>query len=88
MLYDIRPEGPRQPGLFEGSSQEGSSQEDEELMEDVDRINRQMGRGTVGFAAVGIKGKRVGNEPGEVVATVYDPLERASGRKCLKAFSQ
>lgn len=31
---------------------------EEALMETLGRINRQMGQGTVGFAAAGIKGKR------------------------------
>lgn len=52
-LYDIHPSRPHQESLF-GRSRE----EDEDLMEAVDRINRTHGRDTIGLAAAGLPGER------------------------------
>jgi len=52
-LYDIRPSRPHQESLF-GRGRE----EDEELMEAFDQINRTYGRGTIGLAATGLPSER------------------------------
>ena len=52
-LQHLRPETPRQKHLFGGPDAD-----EEALMEAVDRLNQTMGRGTVGFAAAGGRGKR------------------------------
>jgi DNA polymerase V len=57
MLYDLRPSRPRQESLF-GESPSGSTETDEALLEAVDAVNREMGRGTVGLAAAGLPGER------------------------------
>jgi DNA polymerase V len=51
MLYDIRPSRPHQESLFGRRRQQ-----DERLMEAVDRINRRQGTQTVGLAAAGLPG--------------------------------
>ncbi len=48
-LYDIRPSRPHQESLF-GQGRE----EDEDLMEAVDRINQEHGKGAIGLAAAGL----------------------------------
>nr|WP_272503621.1 Y-family DNA polymerase [Salinibacter ruber] len=48
-LYDIRPSRPHQEGLF-GQGR----REDEDLMEAVDHVNREHGKGAVGLAAAGL----------------------------------
>jgi DNA polymerase V len=53
LLYDVRPERPRQESLFGRNSTE-----DEALMDAVDRINDAYGRGTIGLAAAGLPGNR------------------------------
>lgn len=53
MLYDIRPCRPCQESLFGRGRRE-----DENLMEAVDRINREHGKGTVDLAATGLQGER------------------------------
>ena len=50
-LYDIRPSRPHQASMFGRERRE-----DETLMEAVDRINREMGRGMIGLAAAGLSG--------------------------------
>jgi len=52
-LYDIHPSRPHQESLF-GRKRE----EDEELMEAVDRINQTHGKETIGLAAAGLPGER------------------------------
>jgi DNA polymerase V len=52
-LYDIHPSRPHQESLF-GRGRE----DDERLMEAVDRINREHGKGAIGLAAAGLKGER------------------------------
>ena len=52
-LQALRPEGTGQGHLFREDTDE-----DEALMAAVDRLNREMGRGTVGFAAAGVAGRR------------------------------
>lgn len=52
-LQKLRPETPRQGHLFDDPDSD-----DMALMDAVDRLNRKMGRGTVGFAAAGVRGKR------------------------------
>jgi len=50
-LYDIRPSRPHQESLF------GRGRgEDEDLMEAVDHVNREHGRGAIGLAAAGLPG--------------------------------
>ncbi len=53
MLYAIRPRRPHQGSLFGRPLQD-----DEALMQAVDRINGTMGRGTIGVAAAGLPGDR------------------------------
>ena len=53
MLYAIRPRRPHQGSLFGRPVQD-----DEALMQAVDRINGTMGRGTIGVAAAGLPGDR------------------------------
>jgi DNA polymerase V len=53
LLYDIRPADAGQTHLFSRSTPE-----DQALMDAVDQINAQMGRGTVGFASAGAAGSR------------------------------
>lgn len=53
VLQPLRPETPR-PGHLFGSP----VPEDASLMDAVDHLNREMGRGTVGFAAAGVRGER------------------------------
>ncbi len=48
-LYDIRPSRPHQESLFGEGRKEG-----EDLMEAVDRINREHGKGAIGLAAAGL----------------------------------
>jgi len=50
-LYDIRPKRPHQESLF-GQGR----REDEDLMEAVDHVNREHGKGTIGLAAAGLSG--------------------------------
>ncbi len=50
-LYDIRPSRPHQESLF-GQGRK----EDENLMEAVDQINREYGKGAIGLAAAGLPG--------------------------------
>jgi DNA polymerase V len=52
-LYDIRPSRPHQESLF-GQGR----REDEDLMEAVDHVNREHGKGAIGLAAAGLKGER------------------------------
>jgi len=52
-LYDIRPARPHQESLFGRARRE-----DEHLMEAVDRINREHGKGAIGLAAAGLPGER------------------------------
>jgi len=52
-LQTLRPETPRQGHLFGDPDPEEAA-----LMDAVDRLNRTMGRGTVGFAAAGVQGER------------------------------
>ena len=51
MLYDIRPARPHQESLFGRRRQQ-----DEDLMDAVDRINRRQGARTVGLASAGLPG--------------------------------
>ncbi|MCS4155745.1 DNA polymerase V, partial [Salinibacter ruber] len=48
-LYDIRPSRPHQESLFSQGRKE-----DEDLMEAVDRINQEHGKGAIGLAAAGL----------------------------------
>jgi DNA polymerase V len=50
-LYDIRPSRPHQESLF-GQGR----MKDEDLMEAVDRVNREHGKGAIGLAAAGLSG--------------------------------
>ncbi|MFB6273930.1 MAG: DUF4113 domain-containing protein [Salinibacter sp.] len=52
-LQKLRPETPRQDHLFGDPDPEEAA-----LMKTVDRLNREMGRGTVGFAAAGVQDER------------------------------
>jgi DNA polymerase V len=52
-LQALRPASARQGHLFAGRDAE-----DDALMAAVDGLNREMGRGTVGFAAAGVAGQR------------------------------
>jgi DNA polymerase V len=52
-LYDIHPSRPHQESLFGRRRQE-----DEDLMDAVDRINQTYGKETVGLAAAGLPGER------------------------------
>jgi len=53
ILQQLRPETPRQGHLFDDPDPD-----DVALMDAVDQLNRTMGRGTVGFAAAGVRGER------------------------------
>jgi len=53
MAYDLRPRVPEQGALFGGEDAT-----DDMLMAAVDQINREMGRGTIGVAAAGLRGQR------------------------------
>lgn len=50
VLLNLRPEAPRQGHLFEGPKAEDAA-----LMKVVDQLNRDMGPGTVDFAAAGVR---------------------------------
>ncbi|WP_251980329.1 Y-family DNA polymerase [Salinibacter ruber] len=50
-LYDVRPSRPHQESLF-GQGR----REDEDLMEAVDHVNREHGKGAIGLAAAGLPG--------------------------------
>ena len=52
-LQKLRPEMPRQGHLFGDPDPEDAA-----LMDAVDHLNQTMGRGTVGFAAAGVRGER------------------------------
>jgi DNA polymerase V len=52
-LYDIHPSRPHQESLFGRRRQE-----DEDLMDAVDRINQTYGKETIGLAAAGLPGER------------------------------
>jgi DNA polymerase V len=52
-LQKLRPETPRQGPLFGDPDPDDAA-----LMDAVDRLNREMGRGTVGFATAGVRGER------------------------------
>jgi DNA polymerase V len=53
LLYDLRPERPRQESLFGRAGTES-----EALMEAVDQINGEYGRGTIGLATAGLPDHR------------------------------
>jgi DNA polymerase V len=85
MLYDLRPETAEQASLF-GTTDAG----DDALMDAVDRINREMGRGTIGVAAAGVRGKREWSMRREMQSPRYTtqwgelPVAQAKGIDRLK----